>query len=91
MELVHGCMYFDESCPVNICYACEEEKKQKAAQEKVDKQRDLLNEQINLPDGHPKKIFSDAEIWNPRAVQADKNGRNRILLRDLRAALGVVG
>jgi hypothetical protein len=40
--------------------------------------------QLALPDGHPERIFTDAEIRDVANVHCDAAGRNRLLLRELR-------
>lgn len=75
----HGCQYFDDGCPNNICYACEAEKRQREKAAMA-----TAHHQLSLPDGHPQKVFTEAEIRDTTNVYANKKLFGRLLLRNLR-------
>jgi hypothetical protein len=78
------CGYADPGFPGDSrCYPCQA-KAQRAEIERKKKARI----QSALPDDDPEKVFSEAEISDER-VQADKNGFNRVLLRDIRIFRGI--
>lgn len=83
------CQYIDPGFPgdpkcVN-CEAKEQAKKERMAAEVAA----AAVMQLALPCGDPARIFTDAEIRDVEGTHCDKNGRNRLLLRELRRSLGL--
>jgi hypothetical protein len=76
------CAYLDPGFPgPNMCNPCLKRATLAATRQKRD-----AAFQLALPDGHPSRVFSNAEIAD-RAVQADSEGYNRVLLRGIRLLL----
>lgn len=87
------CGYIDpppRNCNDTQCNPCEAKK----ANEKVRRDASMTAEveaQLALPDGHPKRIFSDAEIRDLAGTHCDSRGFHRTLLQALRKRLGLYG
>lgn len=73
------CHYMDPGFPGdNRCHICIKRANLRAAEQKR-----AAAFQLALPEGHAARVFSSAEIANCR-VMADKDGFNRLLLRNIR-------
>lgn len=80
------CGYADPGFPGDSrCFPCQA-KEQRIMIEQNRKAR----LQSQMEDGNPAKVFSEAQIAD-MSVQADANGFNRVLLRDIRRLRGLFG
>ena len=71
-----------------LCESCEARKAIKAKKE-AEELEFYVNTQLALPDGDPKRLFTDAELRDVANVHCDKYGFSRVLLRAMRKRLGI--
>ncbi len=85
------CGYMDPP-PLNLndrlCNPCEARRAIKVKKD-AEELEFYVGVQLALPDGDPKRLFTDAELRDVANVHCDKYGFSRVLLRAMRKRLGI--
>ena len=83
------CGYIDPGFPGDPkCVNCEKKEQVKKKRLAADLAASAEKE-MALPEGHPERIFTDAEIRDVAHVHCDKRGLSRLLLREIRKRMGI--
>lgn len=83
------CHYIDPGFPGDpVCVNCEE-KVAAASAAAAAAVAAAATAQLALPDGHPERVFTEAQIRDVKCDYCDKKGTGRLLLRELRRRLGL--